>query len=152
MARLAKDMPKRISYQLPFDTTTFARQSVIDVYKTLSEAALLVLAVILLFLQNWRTMLVPATTMPVTIIGTLRPIMMTSFAFILGVVPLVIATGATASARRSLGIAVFSGMLASTCIAVLFIASFYVLLQRLLEQHATRETSHETSPETPPAA
>jgi HAE1 family hydrophobic/amphiphilic exporter-1 len=68
----------------------------------------------------------------------LRPIMMTSFAFILGVLPLVIATGASASARRSLGIAVFSGMLASTCIAVLFIPSFYVLLQRLAERWDAR--------------
>jgi HAE1 family hydrophobic/amphiphilic exporter-1 len=67
-----------------------------------------------------------------------RPIMMTSFAFILGVVPLVIATGASASARRSLGIAVFSGMLASTCVAVLFVPSFYVLLQRLAERHEAR--------------
>jgi HAE1 family hydrophobic/amphiphilic exporter-1 len=50
-------------------------------------------------------------------------------------VPLVIATGASASVRRSLGIAVFSGMLASTCVAVLFIPSFYVLLQRLAERH-----------------
>jgi HAE1 family hydrophobic/amphiphilic exporter-1 len=66
--------------------------------------------------------------------------MMTSFAFIPGVVPLVIATGASASARCSLGIAVFSGMLASTCIAVLFIPSFYVLLQRLAERHAARQT------------
>jgi HAE1 family hydrophobic/amphiphilic exporter-1 len=81
-----------------------------------------------------------------------RPIMMTSFAFILGVVPLVIATGARASARSSLAIAVFSGMLASTCIAVLFIPSFYVLLQRLSERHAARETPHQTSPETPPDA
>ena len=44
-----------------------------------------------------------------------RPIMMTSFTFILGVLPLVLASGAGASARRSLGIAVASGMLASTC-------------------------------------
>jgi HAE1 family hydrophobic/amphiphilic exporter-1 len=72
-----------------------------------------------------------------------RPIMMTSFAFILGVVPLVIATGASASARRSLGIAVFYGMLASTCIAVLFIPSFYVLLQRIAERQAARKTRND---------
>ena len=60
-----------------------------------------------------------------------RPILMTSFAFILGVVPLVIATGAGANARRSLGISVFSGMIASTCLAVLFVPSFFVVLQRL---------------------
>ncbi|GGJ22820.1 efflux RND transporter permease subunit [Neoroseomonas lacus] len=63
----------------------------------------------------------------------LRPILMTSFAFILGVLPLVLATGAGANARRSLGISVFSGMLASTCLAVLFVPSFFVLLQRLDE-------------------
>jgi Cu/Ag efflux pump CusA len=45
-----------------------------------------------------------------------RPILMTSLAFILGVVPLVLATGAGASARKSIGIAVFSGMLASTAL------------------------------------
>ncbi len=59
-----------------------------------------------------------------------RPIVMTSFAFILGVLPLVLAKGAGASARASIGIAVFSGMLASTCLAVLFVPSFFVILQR----------------------
>ncbi len=59
-----------------------------------------------------------------------RPILMTSFAFILGVVPLVTASGAGAAARKSIGIAVFSGMIASTCLAVLFVPSFYVVLQR----------------------
>jgi hydrophobic/amphiphilic exporter-1 (mainly G- bacteria), HAE1 family len=44
-----------------------------------------------------------------------RPILMTSFAFILGVLPLVLATGAGANARKSLGISVFTGMIASTC-------------------------------------
>jgi HAE1 family hydrophobic/amphiphilic exporter-1 len=63
-----------------------------------------------------------------------RPIVMTSFAFILGVVPLVLATGAGASARKSIGIAVFSGMLASTCLAVMFVPSFFVLLQRWQER------------------
>lgn len=62
-----------------------------------------------------------------------RPIMMTSLAFILGVVPLVVATGAGANARRSLGMTVFSGMLASTLLAVLFVPSFFVLMQRLEE-------------------
>jgi hydrophobic/amphiphilic exporter-1 (mainly G- bacteria), HAE1 family len=68
-----------------------------------------------------------------------RPILMTSFAFILGVVPLVIATGAGANARRSIGISVFSGMLASTCLAVLFVPSFYVVLQRIEEWRQTRK-------------
>ena len=58
-----------------------------------------------------------------------RPILMTSFAFILGVLPLVLATGAGANARRSLGISVFSGIIASTCLAVLFVPSFFAVLQ-----------------------
>jgi hydrophobic/amphiphilic exporter-1 (mainly G- bacteria), HAE1 family len=63
-----------------------------------------------------------------------RPILMTSFAFILGVVPLVTATGAGANSRISLGLSVFSGMIASTCLAVLFVPSFFVVLQRLEER------------------
>ncbi len=58
---------------------------------------------------------------------------MTSFAFILGVYPLVGATGAGAASRRALGTAVFGGMLASTFLAVLFVPVFYVACQRLSE-------------------
>ena len=57
-----------------------------------------------------------------------RPILMTSFAFILGVLPLVLATGAGANARKSLGISVFTGMIASTCLAVVFVPAFFVVL------------------------
>ena len=68
-----------------------------------------------------------------------RPILMTSFAFILSVVPLVLATGAGANARRSIGVTVFSGMLASTCLAVLFVPSFFVLVQRYADWRAARK-------------
>ncbi|MBY0558673.1 efflux RND transporter permease subunit [Hyphomicrobium sp.] len=68
-----------------------------------------------------------------------RPILMTSFAFILGVAPLVFATGAGASARKSIGITVFSGMLASTCLAVLFVPSFFVVIQRFEEWRRSRK-------------
>jgi hydrophobic/amphiphilic exporter-1 (mainly G- bacteria), HAE1 family len=68
-----------------------------------------------------------------------RPILMTSFAFILGVLPLVLATGAGANARKSIGIAVFSGMLASTCLAVLFVPSFFVVIRRFEEWRAARK-------------
>ncbi len=70
-----------------------------------------------------------------------RPILMTSFAFILGVVPLVTATGAGANARVSLGLSVFSGMIASTCLAVLFVPSYFVVLQRFEERRKTRKQS-----------
>ena len=68
-----------------------------------------------------------------------RPILMTSFAFILGVAPLVIASGAGASARKSIGITVFSGMIASTCLAVLFVPSLFVVIQRFEEWRASRK-------------
>jgi HAE1 family hydrophobic/amphiphilic exporter-1 len=61
----------------------------------------------------------------------LRPILMTSFSFILGVVPLAIASGAGAASRQALGTAVIGGMLASTLIAILFVPVYYVLMVRL---------------------
>jgi HAE1 family hydrophobic/amphiphilic exporter-1 len=69
MEDLSPSFPEGLSYQVPFDTTLFVRQAIDEVYKTLFEAALLVLVVILLFLQSWRAVLVPATTVPVTIVG-----------------------------------------------------------------------------------
>jgi multidrug efflux pump subunit AcrB len=60
----------------------------------------------------------------------LRPILMTSFAFILGVVPLVIATGAGAEMRQSLGTAVFFGMLGVTAFGLIFTPVFYVVVRR----------------------
>lgn len=74
-----------------------------------------------------------------------RPILMTSFAFILGVAPLVLATGAGASARKSIGITVFSGMIASTCLAVLFVPAFFVILQRFEEWRAERKGKREVT-------
>jgi HAE1 family hydrophobic/amphiphilic exporter-1 len=68
-----------------------------------------------------------------------RPILMTSFAFILGVAPLVVASGAGASARKSIGITVFSGMIASTCLAALFVPSFFVVVHRIAGWHAARQ-------------
>ena len=69
MAVLARNFPQGVVYAVPFDTTRFVTASIDEVYKTLIEAGVLVLVVILLFLQDWRATLVPATTVPVTIIG-----------------------------------------------------------------------------------
>jgi HAE1 family hydrophobic/amphiphilic exporter-1 len=69
MTALAREFPQGLVDDIPFDTTIFVNEAVREVYKTLGEAAVLVLAVILVFLQDWRGMLVPATTVPVTIIG-----------------------------------------------------------------------------------
>jgi HAE1 family hydrophobic/amphiphilic exporter-1 len=69
MKRLAAAFPPGLVYDIPFDTTKFVNASINEVYHTLVEAAVLVLIVILFFLQDWRATLVPATTVPVTIIG-----------------------------------------------------------------------------------
>ncbi len=61
----------------------------------------------------------------------LRPILMTSFAFILGVSPLVIAEGAGAASRRALGTAVFGGMNAATLLAVFFVPMLFVVVERI---------------------
>ena len=70
MDRLSAAFPAGVAYNVPFDTTVFVDYAVREVYLTLLEASLLVLLVILLFLQDWRAVLVPATTVPVTIVGT----------------------------------------------------------------------------------
>ena len=69
MDGLKKSFPEGMEYSTPYDTTIFVRESIREVYKTLFEAGVLVLIVILVFLQDWRATLVPATTVPVTIIG-----------------------------------------------------------------------------------
>ena len=65
----ASRSPKGCWYDFPLDTTTFVEASIETVYNTIIEAGVLVLIVILVFLQDWRAVLVPATTVPVTIIG-----------------------------------------------------------------------------------
>jgi len=69
MGELSREFPAGLVFEVPFDTTKFVDEAIKEVYKTLIEAALLVLVVILIFLQDWRAMLIPATTVPVTIIG-----------------------------------------------------------------------------------
>ncbi|HEY1386157.1 MAG TPA: efflux RND transporter permease subunit, partial [Dongiaceae bacterium] len=69
MEELSRRFPAGLSYEIPYNTTIFIKQSINEVYKTLWQAGVLVLIVILVFLQSFRAVLVPATTVPVTIIG-----------------------------------------------------------------------------------
>jgi len=84
-----------------------------------------------------------------------RPIVMTSFAFILGVVPLLTATGAGAASQRSLGTVVFGGMLASTLIAIPFVPVFYIIMarfeERMKQRKAAKAPASQVSLETPPS-
>ena len=93
MADMSKQFPEGLKYAIRYDTTTFVREAISGVYETLIIAGILVLIVILLFLQSFRAMLVPDTTVPVTIIGAFIAIaalgftvnLMTLFALILAV-------------------------------------------------------------------
>src|SRR3954454_5670335 len=76
----------------------------------------------------------------------LRPILMTSFAFLLGVAPLLFATGAGAASRRSLGTAVFSGMVAATVLAVFIVPVLFVVINRLAERGKNRGPAMQQSP------
>ncbi|ECB0740755.1 efflux RND transporter permease subunit, partial [Salmonella enterica subsp. enterica serovar Typhimurium] len=73
----------------------------------------------------------------------LRPILMTSFAFIAGVVPLVLATGAGAEMRHAMGIAVFAGMLGVTLFGLLLTPVFYVVVRRMALKRENRVDSHD---------
>src|SRR4051812_551305 len=76
----------------------------------------------------------------------LRPILMTAFAFILGVVPLMIASGAGASSRQSIGTTVFGGMLAATLLSLAFVPVFYAIIERWREGRAGREEGRHQTP------
>jgi HAE1 family hydrophobic/amphiphilic exporter-1 len=79
-----------------------------------------------------------------------RPIVMTSLAFILGVVPLLTAHGAGAASQRALGTVVFGGMLASTLVAIPFVPGFYVVMQRFAERRLARKRLGAAAPVRPP--
>ncbi|MDB5531706.1 MAG: hydrophobe/amphiphile efflux family transporter, partial [Hyphomicrobiales bacterium] len=83
----------------------------------------------------------------------LRPILMTAFAFILGVVPLMIATGAGAASRQSIGTTVFGGMLAATILTLIFVPVFYAVIEQIRERnsHANPSSKHEPDLATGPA-
>jgi multidrug efflux pump len=74
----------------------------------------------------------------------LRPILMTAFAFILGVVPLVVARGAGAASRHSLGTAVFGGMVASTFLSLALVPVLYVVIEKLRERRANNKAVKES--------
>jgi multidrug efflux pump len=70
MADLKKSFPEDLTYDIGFDTTPYTRESIHEVVKTLRDAIILVAIVVLLFLQNWRSSIIPLVAVPVAIIGT----------------------------------------------------------------------------------
>ena len=81
----------------------------------------------------------------------LRPILMTAFAFILGVLPLMFATGAGAASRQSIGTTVFGGMVAATILSLVFVPVFYAVIEQLRERRSDSEAASEpTEPDAEP--
>jgi len=79
MERLSATFPAGINYAIPYDTTEFVKISIEEVIHTLFEAILLVVAVVFLFLQNWRATLIPILAVPISIIGTLAGMYLLGF-------------------------------------------------------------------------
>lgn len=79
MAQMAQQLPSGVTVALPFDATGFIKDSIHEVWFTLAFSALLVMVVIVVFLQDWRAVMVPATTLPVTLLGAFAFIYMMGF-------------------------------------------------------------------------
>ena len=79
MNELSRNFPAGVSWFVPFDTTPFITASIDEVAKTLFEAMALVTLVVFIFLQNWRTTLIPVLAVPVAIVGTFFGLLMLGF-------------------------------------------------------------------------
>ena len=94
MARLERNFPAGLHWQLAFEQVSIVRESILEVLKTLAEAIVLVVLVLFLFLQNWRSTLIPAITIPVSLIGTFLFIKLFDFSInTLTLFGIVLATG-----------------------------------------------------------
>ncbi len=79
MNELKKGFPEGVDYQISYDTTPYTRESIREVFKTLIDAVLLVALVVVLFLQNWRSAIIPLVAVPVAIVGTFAVMAMLHF-------------------------------------------------------------------------
>jgi multidrug efflux pump len=79
MNELRESFPEGIDYDIAFDTTPYTRESILEVFKTLRDAIILVALVVLLFLQNWRSAIIPLVAVPVAVVGTFA--VMAAFGF-----------------------------------------------------------------------
>ena len=79
MEEMKAFFPEGMSYQIPYDTTLFVDKAIEQVFRTLLEAGVLVFLVLFIFLQDWRSTLIPAVTIPVSLIGTLAVMLAIGF-------------------------------------------------------------------------
>ena len=87
MEEISRNFPEGITYEIPFDMTSYISQSINEVYHTLFEALILVILVVFLSLQNWRATLIPVIAVPISLIGTFG--IMLAFGFSLNMMTLV---------------------------------------------------------------
>ncbi len=94
MEEIAKNFPEGISYGIPFDMTTYISESIHHVYRTFFEALLLVILVVFLSLQNWRSTLIPIIAVPISLVGTFGVMLMFGFSLnMLTLLGLILAIG-----------------------------------------------------------
>ena len=94
MKTISKSFPDGLSYNIPFDMTTYISESISEVYKTLFEALILVIFVVYLSLQSWRATLIPIVAVPISLIGTFGFMLMFGFSLnMLTLLGLVLAIG-----------------------------------------------------------
>ena len=79
MDQLAKNFPEDLIYEIQYDTTPYTRQCITEVFKALRDAIILVALVVMLFLQNWRSAIIPLIAVPVAIVGTFGVMAMMGF-------------------------------------------------------------------------
>jgi|SRR5579883_3057461 len=79
MERMKKDFPEGIDYEVGYDTSPFIYESIVEVFKSLRDAIILVAIVVIVFLQTWRAALIPLTAVPVAIIGTFAAMALAGF-------------------------------------------------------------------------
>lgn len=94
MEEISRNFPEGLSYEIPFDMTTYISESIHEVYKTLFEALVLVILVVYLSLQSWRATLIPIVAVPISLIGTFGFMLIFGFSLnILTLLGLILAIG-----------------------------------------------------------
>ncbi len=128
LAKLKKDFPAGVDYQIALDATAFIKESLSEVVKTLIESVLLVILVILVFLQDWRTTLIPTLTIPLALVGTFAFVKVFNFSI---------------NSLTLFGLTLATGMVVDDAIIVVEQISRFIQDKRLSPQTAATESMRE---------
>jgi len=128
LTKLKKDFPEGVDYQIALDATAFIKESLSEVVKTLIEAVILVTLVILVFLQDWRTTLIPALTIPLALVGTFAFVKVFNFSI---------------NSLTLFGLTLATGMVVDDAIIVVEQISRFIQEKRLSPQTAATESMRE---------